>query len=225
MKRSLSIFTLALTAFSTFAPVAPVAEAGHPRPIHRYRSTYREFDGGFHHIYGYSERECRETYNGYWTSTTCFDRIQPTDYVYVQEQITEDGHSRVQVYRGENDKSPFVEYYVYHERVEHRHYYSHGYIHDDYYTVGYTTTEWAINWDSGWGKIVGGFEVGAIGTSVLVNSASNDTGSKVVGGLLLGSGIASSISGAKQLHDEKTALQAEIAAQTTAADASGSDVE
>jgi len=221
MKRSLSILMLTLTALTTFAPAA---EAGRPRPIHRYRATYRQFDGGFYHSYGYRET-CTTRYNGSWSSTTCYN-IRPTEYVYIQEQITEDGHSRVQVYRNQDDKSPFVEYNVYHNVVEHRHYYDGwGYAHDDYYSRTYVSTEWAINWDSGWGKIVGGFEVGAIGTSVILNSASDDTGSKVVGGLLLGSGIASSISGAKQLHDEKTALEAEIAAQATAADADGTDVQ
>ena len=223
MKRTISALLLVLMSVSSFAPVA---QANGRRQQHRYRSTYRQFDGGFHNHYGYSENRevCRTTYSGGWSSSTCYD-IQPDRNVYVQEQILEDGRSRVTVYNNEDDTSPFIEYYVQHDVVVYRHYYNGwGYGYSDYTTYSYVTTEWAINWDSGWGKIIGGFEVGVIGASVLTDSnGRNDTATNVVGGLILGSGIASSISGALQLQHE-TELQKAIAAQAKAENAAGNDV-
>jgi hypothetical protein len=224
--------TLAVVASSTYLPGS---FAGGPhREEHRYRTTYRNYDAGFHGYYklyngGYYEErheDCGEVYNGGWYSTTCFD-VQPDEYVYVREQVIGDGRTRVTVYRNENDvdlkKDPFVEYDVEREVVIRRHYWSNGYYHTDYVTERYTTEEWAINWESGWGKIFGGFEVGALGAEVLADSGKNDTASQVVGIGLLASASASSISGAVQLHKE-TELQKAIAAQEKAATAAGTDV-
>ncbi len=211
-----TIMTLAVVASSTFAPGSFAGGPHHED--HRYRSTYRQYDAGFHNYYRYEERheECRQVYNGGWYSTTCYD-VQPDEYVYVREQVVGDGRSRVTVYRGENDTSPFVEYYVDHEVVVRRHYWQNGYYHTDYVTEYYTSEEWAINWDSGWGKIFGGFEVGVIGADVLASSGKNDTAGQVVGIGLLVSASASSISGAVQLHNE-TELQKAIAAEAKASD-------
>jgi hypothetical protein len=225
MKRSISTLMLALTALTSFAPLAHADRDGGGRPVHRYRSTYRDFDGGIGRQYGYNHDrdDCRESYNGGWHSNTCL-HYQPTDYVYVQEEITDDGRDCVRVYPDQNSKSAFTEYYVYHEEVVRRAYYENGYyVGSSYTTERYVTTDWQINWNSGWGKIVGGFEVGAVG-AVIVADGKGNTASDIIGGALIVAGAASSISGAKQLKAEKTELQASIAAEAAAANAQGTNL-
>ncbi|MBS1962449.1 MAG: hypothetical protein JST04_09550 [Bdellovibrionales bacterium] len=207
MFRSLvSTFMLAIVALTA---VAPTAHAGDGRRGYRYRTTYRQWDGGFHRYYGYSE-SCTTTYHPGWTSSTCYN-VAPTDYVYVQEQILDDGRSRVTVYADDNyDKSPFVEYYVQHNEVVYRRYYDGwGYPHDVYYSRSYVTTEWAINWDSGWGKILGGLEVAAIGASIASNG---DKASQYVGAGIALSGSISMSFGSAQLKKESD-LEKAIKAQ------------
>ncbi len=218
-----SPLVLLLIAVTGLTALAPIAHAGdHER--HRYKSSYRDFDGGFHSQYGYEERheQCTRHYNGEWYSRTCYD-MEPTDNVYVEEDIVGDGHSRVRVFSAQDDTSPFIEYYVYNQTVERRDYYRNGWYYGSTYEVEtYRTEEWAINWDSGWGKILGGFEVGVVGADVLANSGNNTAG-QVVGIGLLASASASSISGAQQLHDE-TELKKAIAAQAAADKSGATDV-
>ncbi len=106
MTRSLiSYFMLAVVSVSSLAPLAR-ADGPQPQRGHRYRTTYRSFDRGFHNYYGYNESVvCDRSYYNGWDSTTCYP-VQPDEYVYVQEQIMDNGQSRVVVYRDQDSKSP-----------------------------------------------------------------------------------------------------------------------
>lgn len=192
-----------------------VAEAQSPQVGYKYQTTYRDFDYAFYSEYRYNESvPCRRVYRNGWVSRTCYD-FEPSETVYIQEQVTNNGYTRVSVYRYQYDSTPYADYYVYDGTIERRYYYSTypTYYTRVYYGPGYSyrSTVWvSLDWNNGWDKVIIGSYWAAVGTQIAANSAASGSSAGVALGL--GSALSGSVSmsaGSNQI-DEESRLQRRI---------------
>ncbi len=226
MKKYLNLLGLSLGVAIVLGATASVSKADYAVSNgYRYKVVYSDWDSGFYGYYGYSETTCGAQADGAFIVHTCYTTIQPTDYVWIEERHVDGGWDRVTVYSDSGYGNAVVEYDVYDNgpgtrRVERRHYFAGGPDYQSSYYVTDQTTWVSINWDNGWGKIVGGLEVGLVGADIIANSNGN-TGAVIVGAAVLASGSASSAAGASQLKQESD-LEKSLAAKQSAG---GTDVQ
>lgn len=196
--------------------VGGVAAQAYDRVGYRYKVRYVDFDRGFSRTYDYRE-VCYTDYRWYETRTTCYD-VEPSSYVYVQEQIYYDSYgrmyTRVTVYREPNGGYPIAYYNVYEDssfgrRVVYREYYpTYGYYHSHrYYRSEYYATYWVVNldWDQWETKVFIGTWTALLGWDLLVHSDS-DLG-KIIGALAIATG---KIKKAQGFDEASTELQKNI---------------
>ena len=206
--KNLSVWMFAIVALGMTAGSARADN--NPQNEYRYKVVYRNWDRGFGDYYSYKET-CRSTSNGYFTSTTCYDSFQPNDYVYVSEQRTNGGYTRVNVYRDEAGTDAYAQYYVYDDyngnrRVEHRHFYHNSYCDDDWSDNRYYGTDEVvyvnIDWSTGWGKVIVGGYTTLIGLDILANCGNDDQVCEGIGLAIAGVGSVSMSLGSRQNHNE-----------------------